>query len=202
MALNHQLISRRNFVLGLGIFAGIGMAPMSRNAYLNQQIKALDNPARNFTVDRRLSLKQLAASKGLMYGSASYQINLSSHPLCANAIVQNCAILVPECELKWTYGNTNLRPSPDSFNFTKADWMVNFAKNHGLLFRGHTLVWHDSLPSWFKETVNIQNAGAILENHISTVVKRYAGKIHSWDVVNEVIRAEDGRNDKLRISPW
>lgn len=33
-------------------------------------------------------------------------------------------------------------------------------------------------------------------------MKRYAGKIHSWDVVNEIIQPKDGRRDNLRITPW
>jgi endo-1,4-beta-xylanase len=30
----------------------------------------------------------------------------------------------------------------------------------------------------------------------------YAGKIHSWDVVNEAIQVSDGRADGLRNTPW
>jgi endo-1,4-beta-xylanase len=80
--------------------------------------------------------------------------------------------------------------------------MANFAQTHGLLFRGHTLVWGLSLPSWFKETVNPQNAEQFLVNHIKTVVGRYAGRMHSWDVVNEAIEPFDKRADNLRKNPW
>ena len=31
---------------------------------------------------------------------------------------------------------------------------------------------------------------------------RYAGRMHSWDVVNEAVSVEDGRPDGLRDSPW
>jgi len=34
------------------------------------------------------------------------------------------------------------------------------------------------------------------------VAGRYAGKIHSWDVVNEAVQITDGREDGLRDSPW
>jgi endo-1,4-beta-xylanase len=196
------LTGRRGFLFGLSSLAAISAIATSKAASENQQIQALYNPTRDFTVAEGLSLKQRAANKGLIYGAASPQINLSSDALYTAAIVQNCSMLVPEWEFKWTAGNVTLRPSADHFDFTAADWMANFAATHRLLLRGHTLVWHSSLPSWFKQTVNSRNAAGLLENHIQTVVKRYAGKIHSWDVVNEAINPKDGRDDGLRITPW
>jgi len=107
-------------------------------------------------------------------------------------------MLVPESEMKWA----SLRPTPDKYDFTAPDWMLNFAQNNGLLMRGHTLVWHEALPKWFPETVITTNAERIMSEHITTVVSRYAGKIHSWDVVNEAINPWDKRSDGLRNTPW
>jgi endo-1,4-beta-xylanase len=50
--------------------------------------------------------------------------------------------------------------------------------------------------------VNQANAARILGEHISTVAGHYAGRVHSWDVVNEAIEWESGRADGLRNSPW
>lgn len=197
-----KLISRRSLLFGLGSLTTMCAVATSKAAYQNQQIEALDDSERDFTITKGLSLKDRAANKGLIYGAACRQINLSSDPLYAAAVVQNCHMLVPEWEFKWTAGNAKLRPSRERFDFTIADWMANFSATQNLLLRGHTLVWHESLPSWFKSTVNSRNAAKILENHIQTVVKRYAGKIHSWDVVNEAINLADGRSDGLRITPW
>ena len=41
-----------------------------------------------------------------------------------------------------------------------------------------------------------------MEAHIERVAGRYAGRVHSWDVVNEAIQVQDGRPDGLRNSPW
>jgi endo-1,4-beta-xylanase len=42
----------------------------------------------------------------------------------------------------------------------------------------------------------------LLRDHIEKVAGKYAGKMHSWDVVNEVIEPNDKRPDGLRRKPW
>lgn len=201
---NDFLVTRRRAMkLGFGMLVGgAGAVTTSKTIVLNHEIQALDNPNRKFPVSGTLSLKERAAAKGLIYGAAIQYSQLSSDQELANIVKHECGMLVPEWELKWDVGKQPLRPSPYNFNFTRADWMANFAKANGLLLRGHTLVWHESLPPWFKSTVNRQNAKKILERHIKTVVKHYAGKIHSWDVVNEAIDLRDNRSDGLRTTPW
>lgn len=109
-------------------------------------------------------------------------------------------MLVSTGKLKWKA----LRPSPDRFNFKQGDWMAEFARTHGILFRGHTLVWgkEQKLPRWFRDTVNRQNAEQVLRKHIATVARHYARKTHLWDVVNEAIKPRDGRSNGFRETPW
>jgi endo-1,4-beta-xylanase len=71
-----------------------------------------------------------------------------------------------------------------------------------MLFRGHTLVWEQSLPYWFDDSVASGNAERVMTDHITSVVGHYAGKVSSWDVVNEAVQLEDGRPDGLKASPW
>ena len=57
---------------------------------------------------------------------------------------------------------------------------------------GHTLVWHNQCPAWFfTDNAGKPNTKEMqierLRNHIKTVAGRYAGRVHAWDVVNEVI---------------
>lgn len=190
---------RRAFLLGMGTLAGTAaFAIAGKSRHLNDHIQPLDDKNRNFKVVGKASLRNRAAAKGLIYGAASKQRILSSDKKFAARFAQECGILVPEGELKWGF----LRPSPDRFNFASADGMLEFANAHNMLFRGHTLVWHESLPRWFEDKVNSQNAKQILLEHISAVVGHYAGKIHSWDVVNEAIYPAHGRSDCLRKSPW
>ena len=188
----NSLLSRRNFLyLGLsGLAGGIAVGAGKR---------AIRNPKRGFTVVGQAPLKERAANKGLIYGSAATQYGLSSDGKFGASFAQQCGILVPALELKWDA----LRPAPDKFDFTKADWLAQFAQNHRMLFRGHTLVWDQALPKWFNETVNRQNAERFLVEHIKTVVKHYAGKIHSWDVVNEAVATPySHRSDGLNVATW
>ncbi len=184
------LLTRRGLLgLGLGTLAGIGALAKS---------KALDNQARDFTVVEEASLKERAAAKGLIYGSVARYSALSSDAAFASRFPQECAMLVVSNELKWR----GLRPSPNRFDFTKGDWLVEFARTHGLLSQAHTLVWHNGLPKWFKDYVNRQNAERMLIDHIEMVAGHYAGKMHSWDVVNEAVHLPDGNSNSLRNSPW
>lgn len=199
--MSKKLTRRRAIELMSGTLAGIGVAGEVAN-FKRQQVLALDDTTPDFTVVGGSSLKQRAAAKGLIYGAAVRHDNLMQDVKLASNVATECGMIVPELALKWYIFNQPLRPSPDSFDFSAADRMLGFAKSHGMLFRGHTLVWHDCLPPWFQDTVNRQNAQQFLEKHIKTVVGRYAGKIHSWDVVNEAINIDDGNSNGLRLSPW
>ncbi|MEC4817164.1 MAG: endo-1,4-beta-xylanase [Scytonema sp. PMC 1069.18] len=193
-------LNRRHFVLlALSGLVGAVAVRAKEQTYSTQLVQTLDNPKRNFTVVNQAPLKQLAAAKGLIYGAAATQYDLSPDIKFAASFAQQCGILVPNLELKWDA----LRPTPSKFNFKRADWLAEFARSHNIPFRGHTLVWELALPKWFKEKVNRQNAEKFLIQHINTVTKRYAGKMHSWDVVNEAIAYHRShRSDGLSINPW
>jgi endo-1,4-beta-xylanase len=152
------------------------------------------------------SLRAHAAARGLLYGAAVNPAHLDVDGVAAGStsdgytllVQQQAGILVAENSMKWS----GLRPKPGIYDFTQADKLVRFAGIAGQKVRGHNLCWHEALPSWFKSTVNQENARIHLTQHIHTVGGHYRGQIHSWDVVNEAIRPEDGRPDGLRKTPW
>ena len=85
-----------------------------------------------------------------------------------------------------------INPQPGVYNFAPADAFVDFGEEHDLFIVGHTLVWHNQTPAWFfqDEQGNPNTREAQIErlrSHIETVAGRYAGRVHAWDVVNEVI---------------
>jgi len=144
------------------------------------------------------SLGAHAAAHGLLYGCAVNMNALAADPMYAALIREQCRIVVAENAMKWAA----LRPSADGFNFDQADALVAFAETNRMKIRGHNLVWHQSNPKWLEATATAANARELLVTHIETVAGRYAGRMHSWDVVNEAIHVEEGRPDGLRNSLW
>jgi endo-1,4-beta-xylanase len=96
-----------------------------------------------------------------------------------------------------------INPQPGIYNFGPADDFVAFGEKHKMFIVGHTLVWHNQCPSWFftNEVGNPNTKEEQIErlrSYIEKVAGRYAGRLHAWDVVNEVID-EDG---SYRPTTW
>jgi endo-1,4-beta-xylanase len=95
--------------------------------------------------------------------------------------------LSPENQMKWEF----IHPQQGVFNFGPADDIVRFAKRHGQVVRGHTLLWHSQNPAWLQSgDFTPQQLRQILRNHILTVVGHYRGKIYQWDVANEIFNTD------------
>lgn len=200
---SRNMLTRRKFLYSLGALTAMGTVFLGKEEFKRQQVLALDDPnAEYIKYPGDTSLKQRARNKNLIFGAAIRYDQLSKDKEYAQSVSKECGILVPEWGLKWSVYPYILRPTPETFDFTAADWMLYFARMYHMKFRGHTLVWHLSLPDWFENTVNSQNARTFLEQHIKTVVRRYKGRVHSWDVVNEAIEITDGHPDGLRKTPW
>jgi endo-1,4-beta-xylanase len=94
----------------------------------------------------------------------------------------------------------SIQRQKDNFNFTKADKIVQFARDNQIAMRGHTFTWHNQTPDWVFENVDKDGLLENLKNHISVVGKKYEKDFYCWDVVNEAI--EDKKNINYRKSPW
>lgn len=144
------------------------------------------------------TLKQAALHAGKILGVYTVQHELFHEEPAASAIPRAFSLIADGNDLKFS---NRLRPSPDSFNFDASDAVIGWAEKNGLMFRGHCLAWWNALPQWFGSYVTQENARRVLVDHIKAVVGRYAGRVYSWDVVNEPVY-HDGRRDGLRRKPW
>ena len=127
-------------------------------------------------------------------------------PLHVQLLTKHFNSLVAENVMK----PESLAPREGQYNWANADRIVQFAREHGMKLRFHTLVWHQQTPDWFFKDANgndmtptPENKRLLLqrlENYIRAVVGRYKNDAESWDVVNEVI--DPNQPDGMRRSKW
>jgi endo-1,4-beta-xylanase len=131
------------------------------------------------------SLRALAAHAGLRIGTAVIPYDLD-HPAYQAVVANQFSVVTPGNEMKWQV----VEPVQGQFDWSGADRLVAFAEQHGQLVRGHTLLWHNQLPTWLTSgvangTIGDAQLTDLLHQHIITEVSRYKGKIWQWDVANE-----------------
>jgi endo-1,4-beta-xylanase len=85
------------------------------------------------------------------------------------------------------------------YNWTAADKIVTYGNANGINVHGHALVWHNAVPNWLANFsgTNAEFAAEV-KKYITDVVTHYAGKVKSWDVVNEAVD-DNGTNMRNTI---
>ncbi len=142
------------------------------------------------------SLGALAARSGLLFGAAIGDRTLDDPPYRA-LYLQQARIVTSDTALKFAA----LRPDRGPPRYAAADALVDFAREHAMLFRGHTLIWNESNPDWIR-SLGKAEMGALLDRHVEETVGRYAGAMHSWDVVNEPFWPDHHAPGWFRKGPW
>jgi len=139
------------------------------------------------------SLREQADKSGMLIGTAVNPFRFIEAPYAAT-LAREFNMIEPENSMKWSA----IRPTRESFNFKPGDQVVEFAKAHAMKVRGHCLLWHKYNPAWLaKGQFTSQQLSEILKEHITTVMKHYAGQVFAWDVVNEAFDAQGGMEQSL-----
>ena len=113
----------------------------------------------------------------------------------ASALAREFNMVEPEDAMKWWV----LHPDAATFDFRQGDEIVRFAEAHQMKVRGHCLVWGRQNPAWLSQGhFTPSQLSQVLRKHIDAVMKRYAGHVFAWDVVNEAL----DENGNLRDSLW
>jgi endo-1,4-beta-xylanase len=140
------------------------------------------------------TLRELAKHTRLEIGTAVDTSALRNDATYRNLVATQFSSVTPENVMKWEI----VHPQRNRYDFTQADQLVAFARQHRQKVRGHTLVWHNQLPSWLTSgTWTREQLRAILREHIFTVAGHLRGSISAWDVVNEAFNDDGTMRDTI-----
>lgn len=140
-------------------------------------------------------LAATAARRGWFFGSAVRLAQLQAEPALRSAVLQDCAVLTPEIDLKWNA----VEPAPGRWALGNVDGLVRLAAEFGKTVRGHTLLWHRGTPAWVDQRLREHRDWRLITRHFAALMQRYGDVVTQWDVVNEPIEA-GYRWDGLRRS--
>jgi endo-1,4-beta-xylanase len=138
------------------------------------------------------TLGQLGGRAGIFFGTAVDMTALDNEPTYRARVASEFSSVTPENVMKWQL----VEPTRGVLDFTAADELVSFARANHQRVRGHTLVWHNQLPTWLTSGVADGSIAPdqlrdILRQHILDEVGHFKGRVAQWDVVNEALN-EDG----------
>ena len=148
---------------------------------------------------RQASLKQ--AAEGLFDIGVGVNDRIPERAADHRLLLAQFGSVTPENCMK----PAQVQSAEGKWNFARADAFVEFANANGLKVVGHCLVWakDDRTPAWFYRDGEATAGRELLldrkRRHIETEVRRYRGRVATWDVVNEAL--DDG-SDYLRVSGW
>jgi endo-1,4-beta-xylanase len=141
-----------------------------------------------------VTLRQAADRTHLLVGTA-VRPSLFSEAAYSETLAREFNMVEPEDAMKWW----TVRHSADAFDFSQGDQVVHFAQAHGMKIRGHCLVWDNNNPDWLANGhFTPEQLSHLLQEHIATVMKHYAGQVFAWDVVNEAL----DENGRFKNSLW
>ncbi|GER88496.1 beta-xylanase [Dictyobacter vulcani] len=142
------------------------------------------------------TLRDLADARHIHIGAAVNLDALQHDHDYSRVLSDEFNAVTPETAMKFDA----LQPQPGDYTFQQADAFVNYAHQHGMVPRGHTLVWYSALPPWLQNgSYSRDQLMYILKDYITKVVTHYKGQINVWDVVNEAVDDDTGQ---LSDSIW
>ena len=84
--------------------------------------------------------------------------------------------VTPENAMKWE----TIERERGVLDFSAADRLVAHARAHRQIVRGHTLLWHNQLPTWLTSgTFTNAELEAILRKHIIDEASHFRGRIYA-----------------------
>lgn len=171
---------------------------LSRRRALGLLAAAAARPARATTneLTEAPSLGEIAAARGLAFGTA-FDTQVLDDAGLRELYRHHARILTTDVSMKFW----SVRPEENETHFQPADRLVDFADAATIPIRGHTLIWNEWNPPWLSKA-SASRCAYWLDRHIDEMVGRYAGRMQSWDVVNEPFWPDHRKPGGFRDGPW
>lgn len=176
--------SRRRFIRNAGLLCSTLFFQQQRAlAKALEQTGLKDSFKEDFLIGSIMSEKNLLDAKPEFFSLLAKEFNS----------------MTMENDMKWAL----VHPQKNQWNWKTPDKFVDFGLQHNMKLVGHVLVWHSQMAEHAftdrkGKPVSRKKMIGRMEDHISTLVDRYKGKLWAWDVVNEAIDEDQG----WRQSQW
>ena len=145
-----------------------------------------------------LALKRAARQSGKTLGMYVVGHDLQFDPTATAIIANTFSMIADGNDLK--FGN-RLRPTPDTFKFGPGRLCRGLGRQSRPAFSWPLPGLVECAARLVSKLCDTCECEAVMADHITNTMRHYAGRVYSWDVVNEPIH-NDGRPDQLRRKPW
>lgn len=174
----HAAYSRRK---ALTLIAGAGLATRSAAA-----AAAAANE----------SLGAIAAANGFVFGAACGPV-IDKDVAYRELYTTHARIVTTDIAMKMG----TIAPQAGPKRFESADRLLQFCAKNKIPMRGHCLIWNEWVPSWIRN-MSASERRSFFDEYIEEVVGHYAGRLQSWDIVNEPFWPGHKAPGGYRLGPW
>ncbi len=145
---------------------------------------------------RAPSLGAAAAERGLTFG-CSIGVDVLGDKPYVDLLLREARVLTTDLAFKLPFIN----PERGRFDFAQADQLIAFADDNKLPLRAHTLFWDLANPEWVAK-LSAAERRTEFDRILDTIIPRYNGRIHSWELVNEPFWPGFGEPGGFRRGAW
>lgn len=173
---------RRPHTLIAAALAATSLAVLPSTAFAAPAPPADPHASQHSAAIKKNTLRSLAEQAGIKFGVAVNTDALASDTKYRHIVADQFSSVTPENVMKWEA----VEPTRGVYDYAAADALVAFAQANGQVVRGHTLVWHNQLPTWLTTgDFTAAELRDILRAHILEEAGHFRGDIQQWDVLNE-----------------
>ncbi len=142
------------------------------------------------------TLGAAAATAGINFG-CSIGIDVLTDQAYVELMLREARVFTTDLAFKLPF----IYPARGRFDFNQADRLVEFAEQHKIPLRAHTLFWDLSNPDWISK-LSVDERRYEFDRILDAIVTRYRGRLHSWDLVNEPFWPGFGEPGGFRRGAW